>query len=155
MTTEVIDLWLFPLGKNSSPLRLQETFCVILDSNLTSNGHIVSTLSSWKSRLGQINHDKPIFDKRALIIIINALVFSNLFYCSSVWSNTTQANLDKLREVQNLACRILGGAKTCAIYQSWNNSILRLAVLVFKCTTVYAPEYLTYFDIWVAACTQT
>ena len=55
------------------------------------------------SRLGQIN--------RALIIIINALVFGKLFYCSSVWSNTTQANLDKLQAVQNFACRILCGAK--------------------------------------------
>ena len=54
------------------------------------------------SRLGQINRIKHIFDKRTLIIIINALVLSKLFYCSSVWSNTTQANLDKLQAVQNL-----------------------------------------------------
>ena len=33
-------------------------------------------------------------------------------YCSSLWSNTTQANLEKLQAVQNFACRILCGAKT-------------------------------------------
>ena len=49
--------------------------------------------------------------RNALIIIINALVFSNLFYCSSVWGNTTQANLDKLQAVQNFACCIVCGAK--------------------------------------------
>ena len=46
--------------------------------------------------------------------IINVLVFSKLFYCSSVWSNTTQTNLenlDKLQAVRNFACRILCGAK--------------------------------------------
>ena len=59
----------------------------------------------------QINRVKHIFVKRALITIINALVFSKLFYFSSVWSNTTQANLNKLQSVQNFACRILRGAK--------------------------------------------
>ena len=69
----------------------------------TSNEHIVSTVSSCMSQLGQINRVKHIFDERALIIIINALVLSKLFYCSSVWGNTTQANLDKLQAVQNFA----------------------------------------------------
>ena len=69
------------------------------------------TVSSCMSRLGQINRVKHIFNKHALIIIINALVFSKLFYCSSVWSNTTQTNLDRLQAVQNFACRILSGAK--------------------------------------------
>ena len=55
----------------------------------------------------QINH---VFDKNALVIIINALVFSKLFYCSSVWSNTTQTNLDKLQAVQNFAYRTVSGA---------------------------------------------
>ena len=63
------------------------------------------------SRLGQINRVKHIFDKSTLIIIINVLVFSKLFYCSSVWSNTSQANLDKLQAVQNFACRAVCGAK--------------------------------------------
>jgi len=42
-----------------------------------------------------------------LSIIINVLDFNELFYCSSVWSNTTQANLDKLQAVQNFTYRIL------------------------------------------------
>ena len=83
---------------------------MMLDANLTFNEHIVSTVSSSMSRLGQINRVKHFFDKNALIIIINVLVFSKLFYCSSVWSNTTQSNLDKLQAVQNFACRILSRA---------------------------------------------
>ena len=40
----------------------------------------------------------------ALIVVKNAaLVFSKLFSCSFVWSNTTQANLDR-EAVQSLAC---------------------------------------------------
>ena len=111
------------------------------------------SLSSCMSRLGQINRVKYIFDKRALIIIINALVFTKLFYCSSVWSNTTQANLDKLQAVQNFACRILCGAKKFEHITPLLKGLhwlpirqqlyFRFAVLVFKCMTRCAPEYLT------------
>ena len=51
------------------------------------------------------------FDNRTLILIINALDFSKRFYCSSVWSNTSQSNIAKLQAVQNFACRIVSGSK--------------------------------------------
>ena len=61
-------------------------------------------------------HNKHIWRKNmlwylSLDIIINALVFSKLFYCSSVWSNTSQFNIAKLQAVQNFACRIVSGWK--------------------------------------------
>ena len=71
-------------GKELEPVKAARDLGVTLDSNLTYNEHIVSTVSSCMSRLGQINRVKHIFNKHALIIIINALVFSKLFYCSSV-----------------------------------------------------------------------
>ena len=95
------------LGKELEPVTVDRDLGVMLDANLTFNEHIVSTASSCMSRLGQINRVKHFFDKNALIIIINVLVFSQLFYCPSVWSNTTQSNLDKLQAVQNFACRIV------------------------------------------------
>ena len=38
---------------------------------------------------------------------MNTLVFSKLFYCSSVWSNAADTNLLKLQAVQNFAARII------------------------------------------------
>ena len=83
------------------------------------------------SRLGQINRVKHCFDNRTLIIIINALVFSKLFYCSSVWSSTctSQSNIPKLQAVQNFACRIVSGSKkydqvTPILRQPWNNTCI-------------------------------
>ena len=100
-------------GWNWNLLKLLETLLgVTLDANLTFNEHnIVSTVSSRMSRLGKINRVKHVFDKNARIIIINELLFSKLFYCSSVWRNTTQSNLNKLPAVQNIACRIVSGAR--------------------------------------------
>ena len=137
MTAKVSDFRLFLLGKELEPVKAARDLGVTLDSNLTYN--IVSTVSSCMSRLGQINRVKHIFYKRAL-------VFSKLFYCSSVWSNTTPANLDKLQAVQNFAKKfdhitpLLKGLRWLPIRQQL---YFRFAVLVFKCMTRCAPEYLT------------
>ena len=58
------------------------------------------------AKLCQINRVKNSFDRNTLCTIISALVLSKLFYCSTVWSNTTAANIKKLQAVQNFACRI-------------------------------------------------
>ena len=55
----------------------------------------------------QINRVKNSFDWDTLRTIISALVLSKLFYCSTVWSNTTATNIKKLQAVQNFACRII------------------------------------------------
>ena len=105
------------------------------------------------SRLGQINRVKRYFDNRTLIIIINALVFSKLFYCSSVWSNTSQSNIAKLQAVQNFACRIVSGSKkydhvTPILRQlKWlpvkQHLYYRNSITAFKCMNGLALGYLS------------
>ena len=68
---------------------------VILYSCLAYN-HIASTVSSCMARLGQINQVKHAFDTTTLTIIINALIFSKLYYCCNVWSNTSKHNLSRI-----------------------------------------------------------
>ena len=63
------------LGKELEPVTVARDLGVMLDANLTFNEHIVSTVSSCLSRLGQINRVKHFFDKTTLIIIINVLIF--------------------------------------------------------------------------------
>ena len=89
------------------PVTSAKVLRVILDSGLMFDSH-VQAISSCMSRLGQINRVKHCFDKHALTII-NSLVFSKLYYCSTVWSNTSQTNLNKVQVVQNFACRIFSG----------------------------------------------
>ena len=153
ITATVSMFRLFVLGQELELIKAARDHGAALDSNLTYNEHIVSTVSSCMSRLGQINRVKHIFDKCTLNITINALVFSKLFYCSSVSSNTTQANLDKLQAVQNFAGRILCGAKKfnhitpllkgLRLLPIRQQLYFRFAVLPFKCMMRCAPEYLT------------
>ena len=63
------------------------------------------------SALGQISRVKHIFRKDILVTIINSLVFIKLYYCSSVWSNTSASNIRKLQGVQNFAAHIVSGIR--------------------------------------------
>ena len=84
---------------------------IILDNNLTYDQHIHQLTSSCMTKLCQINRVKNSFDRDTLCTIISALVLSKLFYCSTVWSNTTATNIKKLQAVQNFACRIITKTK--------------------------------------------
>ena len=57
--------------------------------------------------LCQINRVERVLDQKTLIIVINALVFSRMYYCSCVWANTSKKNIAKLQNVQNLLLLLL------------------------------------------------
>ena len=141
------------MGKDIIPTDTAKDLGVILDSNLTYDEHVIKTVSLCKSRLGQINRVKHVFDKRTLLMIINSLVFSKLFYCSNVRANTSKCNVNKLQAVQNFACHILSGAckydhiTPICTELNWlpvaDQLYYRSAAMAFKCMTGHAPEYLS------------
>ena len=83
------------LGKELTPCDSVRDLGVYVDSQLSYDEHISKTVSSCVSRLCQIDRVKHVFDQRTLKLVINALVFSRLFYCLSVWSNTAKKNVNK------------------------------------------------------------
>ena len=82
-----------------------------MDSTLSYDEHVFQTVSLCIGSFSQINRVKHLFDAGTLARVINALVFSKLHYCSSVWSNTSKKNISKLQKVQNFACRIINGKR--------------------------------------------
>ena len=116
--------------------------------------HILKTVSSCMSSLAQSNRVKHMFDKNTLMIVINALVFSKLFYCSSVWSNAATTHLLKLQAVQNFAARIVSNTRKSFDHVTpvlkelrWlpvkSQLYYRDVVLAFKCMTGQDPTYLS------------
>ena len=85
------------LGKEITPVSSAKDLGIILDNNLTYDQHIHQLTSSCMTKLCQINRVKNSFDRDTLCTIISALVLSKLFYCSTVWSNTTATNIKKLQ----------------------------------------------------------
>ena len=105
------------------------------------------------STLGQINRVKHAFNSELLTIVINALVFSKLLYCSSVWSSISGKNIKKLQYIQNFAARIISGHRkydhvTPILKElQWipvkEQLYYRDAVMAFKCMNGMVPEYLS------------
>ena len=62
-------------------------------------------------RLMGINRIKHLLDRKMLLLLINTFVFSKLFYCSTMWSNTSRTNVKRLQLAQNFAGRIVLGLR--------------------------------------------
>ena len=78
------------LGKDLALASSAKDLVVVLDPQLTFDDHILKTTSSCMSSLAQISRLKHVVDRNQLVAVINALVFSKLLYCSTVWSNTSE-----------------------------------------------------------------
>ena len=77
------------LGKQLIPVTSATDLGVTIDANLTYDAHVSNVASSCMSNLFRINRIKHLFSTDLLKMTINALVISKLFYCSSVWANTS------------------------------------------------------------------
>ena len=153
MTSKLHEFRLSLLGKYISPVQSAKDLGVILDSNLTFDDHIKTTVSECIARLAQISRVKHCLDRTSLLTAINGLVFSKLYYCSNVWANTTEKNIRKLQAVQNFACGIVSGARKYDHVTphlkslSWLHVKYQLyycqAIMAFKCISGHAPKYVT------------
>jgi hypothetical protein len=97
-------------GHFHTPVAVAKDLGLILDSCLSYDEHIASVVSSCIAGFGQISRVKHICDRKTLILIILP-DFSKMYYCSAVWSNTSQRNIEKLQVVQNFAARIVTGTR--------------------------------------------
>jgi Fe-S cluster biosynthesis and repair protein YggX len=141
------------LGKRITPAISVRDLGIQLDSLLSFDEHIDVTTSTCVGSLCQINRVKHLFDSETLENVISSLVFSKLYYGSTVWSNTTQKNIKKLQKVQNFAARII----TCTRKYEHITPVIRqlgwlpvadmlkyyLGILTFKCLNGLAPDYLS------------
>jgi len=115
--------------------------------------YVVNRPFAQSGHMVPINRVKHAFDGGTLITVINALVFRKLFYCSNVWANSSNCNIDKLQSVQNFGCRVVSGARkfdhvTPILKElEWlpvsSQLYYRSTTLAFKCMTGCAPDYLT------------
>ena len=141
------------LGKKITPAISVRDLGIQLDSLLSFDEHIDVTTSTCIASLCQINRVKHLFDSEILENVISSLVFSKLYYGSTVCSNTTQKNIKKLQKVQNFAARII----TCTRKYEHITPVIRQlgwlsvadmlkycpGILTFKCLNGLVPDYLS------------
>ena len=131
------------LGKEIEPGSVTRDLDVYIDQTLNNNEHISKLVSSCVHKLVQMNRIKHLLDRKTLLLMINAFVFSKLFYCSTVWENTSKSNIKKLQLVQNFAGKIVLGLKKFDHISQGLKSLgwlsiedklrLNTAVIVHKC----------------------
>lgn len=146
------DLQLSFLGKVLRPSKCVKDLGIKLDEHLSFDDHTSKVVSSCNLALKQISRVKHLFDQKTLVFIIQSLVFSKLFYCSTVWSNTSNKNITRLQRVQNYAARIVTKTRkfdhiTPVLKQlKWipvsDVLYLREAVMTYKCINNIGPNYL-------------
>ena len=110
-------------------------------------------LSNLMGKLCMISRVRHVLDTPTLFTVINSLVFSSLFYCSSVWSGTCKRNITKLQLVQNFAARLLSGKrkfdhitptlKQLKLLPVSDLLYIRDAGQMYKCMNNLAPSYLS------------
>ena len=146
------DMSLNFLNKTIVPVTSISDLGIILDRNLTYNEHTTQLSSECMAKLCQINRVKHCFDQTTLIYIICAVVMGKLYYCSTVWSNTSSSNIKKLQAVHNFACRIIANGKKfdhitpILKYIGWlpvkEHLLFKDLVMIYKCINSLAPTYL-------------
>ena len=95
------------LNKTIVPVTSISDLGITLDRNLTYNKHITQLTSECMAKLCQTNRVKHCFDRNTLIYIICAVVMGKLYYCSTVWSNTSSSNIKHLFFVQIFLLRYI------------------------------------------------
>ena len=84
------------LGQELTPEPFVKDLGIILDCNFIFNQHIITLISSLLGSLCRINGVHHLFTiKEVLLLILNSLVFSKLFHCSTVWAGTSKQNIKK------------------------------------------------------------
>ena len=99
------------LGTEIKPLTVTKDLGVHIDCCLNFYEHITKTASDFIFKLTRVNRIKHLLDRSTLRYLLNAFVFGKLFYCSTVWRNTSNENMKKLQLVQNYACKVVTGLK--------------------------------------------
>ena len=141
------------MGKDLHVVDSVKDLGVILDKRLSFNEHVDTLVSNLMGKLCMISRVRHVLDTPTLFTVINLLVFSSLFYCSSVWSGTCKGNIAKLQLVQNFAARLLSGKrkfdhitptlKQLKLLPVSDLLYIRDAVQMYKCMNNLAPPYLS------------
>ena len=87
------DFYITLLGKEIAPVASAQDLGMQVDATLSYNEHVTNTTSTCMASLCQINRIKHLLDSRTLENVITSLVFSKLYFCSTVWANTSKTKL--------------------------------------------------------------
>ena len=84
---------------------------VILDCRLPLEHHIKSLCSRLNGTLSYLNMVRNTLDQKSMIFLINALIFSNLNYCCSIWGKCSEKLQYEVQKSINFAAKVARNMK--------------------------------------------
>lgn len=145
------DVTLTLMGKESQLIVNAKDLRMTWDTKMVYDKHGTNVVSSCMNVLFQISTICHLFNRETLIGIINSLVFSKLYICSSAWASISSTNIKKMQCVENFAPRIATATHkydhTTAYLKElkWlpveKEFYLRDLIIVFKSMNCIATEF--------------
>ena len=140
---------------NHSVERVQDkkVLGVKIDKELKWKDHIDAQCKKISKNVALIRRAKNFTIEQTLLTMYNALMLPHLTYCSNVWHDGNNTNMNKLVKLQKRAARVITGSnyeiRSSDIFKKLNWEPLettlkkRELVMTFKAIRSFAPEYLS------------
>ena len=93
------------------PSKCVKNLGVYFDNVMLFNNHIDEMSKKVTGTLIYLNRIKDNFETSVLIVIVQSLALSLIYYCSNVWGYTNKTQLERVQKLQNFAAKVaIGGA---------------------------------------------
>ena len=100
---------------------------VHVDENLTWNDHYQHVSKKVSSYLWLLSKIKTYLPQEHRLLYYNSYIKPQLDYCSIIWSNSSNFNINKINKLQRRACKLI----LLNNYNSLNESLEQLNILSF------------------------
>ena len=104
----------FTLDINGKVVRASDNLIflgVFIDSHLSWEAHISQVVKKCNYILVSFYRLRHNFTSDTLKLLIEACVFTHIYYCLCVWGGATKVQLNKIQKLINFAARIVTGVK--------------------------------------------
>ena len=122
-----------------------------VDENLTWNSHFNFLSKKLSSYMWLLSKIRTYLSTEHRLLFYNAYIKPHLDYCSLIWSNTSNLNINKVNKLQRRSCKLILGIEYNGLIEafkrlnilSFDQSIfLSKAKMMYKIHNNIAPSYL-------------
>ena len=122
-----------------------------VDENLTWNSHFNFLSKKLSSYMWLLSKIRTYLSTEHRLLFYNAYIKPHLDYCSLIWSNTSNLNINKVNKLQSRSCKLILGIEYNGLIEafkrlnilSFDQSIfLSKAKVMYKIHNNIAPSYL-------------
>lgn len=142
------------LNLNEVDLKLssnEKILGVQIEENLVWNGHFQYISKKIASSLWLLSQIKSFLSVDDKLLFYNAYIRPHLEYCSVIWGNSTNLNIQKITKLQRRACKLILGSEYTHLEEACNHLkilpfdesvFLNKAKMMYKIAYNMVPSYL-------------